>query len=188
MIHVSHVADTLQSLILVSHVSDTLQPLILVSHVADALQPLILASHVADTLQPLILASHVAEMIIGSTFDMDPSQQIYAKLFQFDYLQAETTSGTTITPLLSQNSSVVIFQKSNAILITDALINLQRIEKLVREMDKPQAVREEIKFIKLNFVQATEMQQRIGIAMPHGLPVGGRFSDNLVDHRPSVRW
>ena len=105
--------------------------------------------------------SHVPEMIIGSTLDMDPSQQIYAKLFQFDYLQAETTSGTTITPLLSQNSSVVIFQKSNAILITDALINLQRIEKLVREMDKPQAVREEIKFIKLNFVQATEMQQRI---------------------------
>ncbi len=105
--------------------------------------------------------SHVPEMIVASTLEMVPSQQIYAKLFKFDYLQAESTSGTIITPLLSQNSSVVIFQKSNAILITDALINLQRIEHLITEMDKPQEVREEIQFVKLNFVQAAEMQQRI---------------------------
>jgi len=105
--------------------------------------------------------SHVPEMIVGSTLEMNPSQQIYAKLFKLDYLQAETTSGTTITPLLSQNSSVVIFQKSNAILITDALLNLQRIERLIEEMDQPQSVREEIRFVKLNFVQAAEMQKRI---------------------------
>ncbi len=105
--------------------------------------------------------SHVPEMIIGSTLDLPASQQIYAKLFKFDYLQAEATSGTTVTPLLSQNSSVVVFPKSNAMLITDALINLQRIERLVVEMDKPQTIREEIKFIKLNFIQASEMQQRI---------------------------
>ncbi len=105
--------------------------------------------------------SHVPEMIIGSTLDLPASQQIYAKLFKFDYLQAEATSGTTVTPLLSQNSSVVVFPKSNAMLITDALINLQRIERLVGEMDKPQTIREEIKFIKLNYIQASEMQQRI---------------------------
>lgn len=105
--------------------------------------------------------SHVPEMLIGSTLELPASQQIYAKLFKFDYLQAEATSGTTVTPLLSQNSSVVVFPKSNAMLITDALINLQRIERLINEMDKPQEVREEIRFIKLDYVQATEMQQRI---------------------------
>ncbi len=105
--------------------------------------------------------SHVPKMLMGSTLDLPPSQQIYAKLFKFDYLQAEATSGTTVTPLLSQNSSVIVFPKSNAMLITDALINLQRIERLVNEMDKPQEIREEIKFIKLNYIQATEMQQRI---------------------------
>ena len=105
--------------------------------------------------------SHVPEMIVGSTLEMAPSQQIYAKLFKLDYLQADTASGTTVTPLLSQNSSVVVFQKANAILITDALLNLQRIEQLVNSMDKPQEIREDIKFIKLNFIQAQEMQQRI---------------------------
>ena len=105
--------------------------------------------------------SHVPEMIVGSTLELAPSQQIYAKLFKLGYLKAETTSGTTITPLLSQSSSVVVFQKSNAILITDALINLQRVERLIKEMDKPQSVREEVKFVKLKFVQAIEIQQRI---------------------------
>tara|TARA_B110000008_G_C16971670_1_gene564179 strand:- start:2929 stop:3708 length:780 start_codon:yes stop_codon:yes gene_type:complete len=86
--------------------------------------------------------SHVPEMIIGSTLDLPSSQQIYAKLFKFDYLQAEATSGTTVQPLLSQNSSIVVFPKSNAMLITDDLINLQRIERLVVEMDKQQEIRE----------------------------------------------
>ncbi len=105
--------------------------------------------------------SHVPEMIVGSTLGLSASQQIYAKLFKFDYLQAETTSGTTVTPLLSQNSSVIIFPKSNAMLITDALINLQRIERIIDAMDKPQEIREEIQFIKLDYIQAAEMQQRI---------------------------
>ena len=105
--------------------------------------------------------SHVPEMLIGSTLDLPASQQIYAKLFKFDYLQAEATSGTTVTPLLSQNSSVVVFPKSNAMLITDALINLQRIERIINEMDKPQDIREDIRFIKLDYIQAAEMQQRI---------------------------
>ncbi|MFT5826962.1 MAG: general secretion pathway protein D, partial [Yoonia sp.] len=105
--------------------------------------------------------SHVPKMLVGSTLDLPPSQQIYAKLFKFEYLQAETTSGTTVTPLLSQNSSVIVFPKSNAMLITDALINLQRIERIIDEMDKPQEIREEIQFIKLDYIQAAEMQQRI---------------------------
>jgi general secretion pathway protein D len=105
--------------------------------------------------------SHVPEMIIGSTLELQPSQQIYAKLFQFEYLNAEQTSGTIITALLSQNSSVVAFPKSNALLITDALINLQRIENIIDQADRPQAIREEIQFIKLNFVQAAEMQERL---------------------------
>jgi general secretion pathway protein D len=104
---------------------------------------------------------HVPEMIIGSTLELQPSQQIYAKLYKFEYLNAEQVSGTMISPLLSQNSSFVAFPKSNALLITDALINLQRIESIVKDADRAQDIREEIKFIKLEYVQATEMQDRI---------------------------
>jgi general secretion pathway protein D len=104
---------------------------------------------------------HVPEMLYGSTLDMAPSQQIYAKLFRFDYLNAEQASGTLISPLLSQNSSFIPFPKSNALLITDALINLQRIETILAEADQPEALREKIKFIKLSFIQAAEAQSQL---------------------------
>ncbi|MGB0258735.1 MAG: secretin N-terminal domain-containing protein, partial [Coraliomargarita sp.] len=53
------------------------------------------------------------------------------------------------------------FPKSNALLITDALLNLQRIESILTEADQAQTIRESIHFIKLDYVQATELQDRI---------------------------
>jgi len=104
---------------------------------------------------------HVPEMLVDSTLDLPSSQQIYAKLFQLDYLDAEQVNGNIVAPLLSQNSGVVIFPKSNALLISDALINLQRIENILTEADRPQATRETVEFIKLDFVQAREMQDQL---------------------------
>lgn len=105
--------------------------------------------------------THVPQMLGGSTLDLDPSQQIYAKLFKLDYLSAESGAAPMVQSLISQNSSVITFAKSNALLITDALINLQRIETILTEADRPQTVREQIKFVKLNYVQASEMQSRL---------------------------
>lgn len=105
--------------------------------------------------------THVPALIAGSTLELDPSQQIYAKLFKFDYLNAEQAGAPLVQNLVSQNSSVVPFPKSNALLITDALINLQRIEKILADTDQPQAVRENIEFIKLEFIQSAEMEERI---------------------------
>jgi general secretion pathway protein D len=105
--------------------------------------------------------THVPQMLAGSTLDLEPSQQIYAKLFKLDYLSAEEGAAPMVQSLISQNSSVITFAKSNALLITDALINLQRIENILNEADRPQVVREKIEFIKLDYVQASEMQDRL---------------------------
>lgn len=105
--------------------------------------------------------TQVPIMLAGSSLDLDPSQQIYAKLFKLDYLNATEAAAPLVQNLVSQNSSLVPFPKSNALLITDALVNLQRIETILAEADRAQIVREEIKFVKLDFVQAAEMQERI---------------------------
>jgi general secretion pathway protein D len=105
--------------------------------------------------------SQVPIMLAGSSLELDASQQIYAKLFKLDYLNAVEAGAPLVQNLVSQNSSVLPFPKSNALLITDALVNLQRIETILKDADRAQVVREEIKFIKLDFVQATEMQERI---------------------------
>lgn len=105
--------------------------------------------------------SHAPTLLPGGTLGLAPSQQIYAKLFKLDYLNAEQAGAPLVQNLVSQNSSVIPFPKSNALLVTDALINLQRIETILAGADRPQAVRETIKFIKLEFIQAREMQERI---------------------------
>ena len=105
--------------------------------------------------------SHVPEMLTSSTLELQPSQKIYAKLFKLDFLKVEEAGGTLISPLLSQNSSFVLFPKSNAVLVTDALLNLQRIETLLTDADKGRPLREDMRFIKLNFIQATEAQTQI---------------------------
>jgi general secretion pathway protein D len=107
------------------------------------------------------VSSQVPIMLAGSSLELDASQQIYAKLFKLDYLKAVEAGAPLVQNLVSQNSSVLPFPKSNALLITDALVNLQRIETILADADRAQVIREEIKFIKLDFVQAAEMQERI---------------------------
>ncbi len=104
---------------------------------------------------------HVPRMINESTLAMPASKQIYAKLFALDYLVAEEANTSIVAPLLSPNSGVVIISKFNALLITDALLNLQRIESVLTEADQAQTIRETIQYVKLNFVQATELQDFI---------------------------
>lgn len=104
---------------------------------------------------------HVPQMLVGNTQELQPSQQIYAKLFKLDYLDVEQALGSIVQPLLSQNSSAVPFPKSNALLITDALINLQRIEDILEQTDQAQTVRESVEFVKLNFIQAADARNQI---------------------------
>ena len=93
--------------------------------------------------------------------DDRPVNRFTQKLFPLKYLVADDANTSIVAPLLSPSSAVVIFPKSNALLITDALINLQRIESVLNEADQAQIIRESIQFIKLDYVQASELQSRI---------------------------
>ena len=106
-------------------------------------------------------STQVPNMIFGSTLDQPGSQQIYAKLFKLEYLVADATTTALVTPLLSPNNNLTLFPKSNAFLITDTLMNLQRVESILQDADKPQEIREIIEFIKLEFIQAKDMESRL---------------------------
>ncbi len=78
------------------------------------------------------------EMISGSTFDYPPSGRIATKLFQLNFLRVNEFI-PQMTPLLSPGvaNGVVPLDKANAALITDSISNLQRVELLINELDKP---------------------------------------------------
>lgn len=106
-----------------------------------------------------IINSQVARPWEGTTLNAVPSQMIYEKIFELDFLTPEEAA-TILQPLMSTGSPIA-FSKSNLILITDALINLQRIERLLPTLDEPGKLNTRMLFYQLQNLQATEIVRRL---------------------------
>lgn len=95
----------------------------------------------------------------GTTLDATPTQQIYEKLFKLDFLSVEEAV-QNIQPLMSQGAPIA-FNKSNFLLITDALVNLQRIERILKMIDQPANLNKKIMFFQLQNIDAQDVLQRL---------------------------
>lgn len=105
------------------------------------------------------IATQAPVIINDSTLKDSPSQKIYSKFFYLDYLNTEEVI-TMIKPLLTQGNPIS-FPKSNAILVTDPLINLQRIEDVISKVDQPAEVKVVTLFYHLKHVSATDIVKRL---------------------------
>jgi general secretion pathway protein D len=82
--------------------------------------------------------SEAPEMVTGSSLNLPPSGKIVTKVFELNFLRvAEFVPQimTFMTPGIG--SGVVQLEKSNVVLVTDSLENIQRIERLLAQVDKP---------------------------------------------------
>jgi general secretion pathway protein D len=73
----------------------------------------------------------------GPATALSPSQRIYIKMFHLKYapaLEVQAQLNAFATPNVS---SLILFEKANSLLITDSLLNLQRMEKLLETIDRP---------------------------------------------------
>ncbi len=80
---------------------------------------------------------HVPIWLDGPASSLSPSQRIYIKMFHLEYapaLEVREQLNPFATPSVG---SLLVFEKANSILITDALLNLQRMEKLLETIDRP---------------------------------------------------
>jgi type II secretory pathway component GspD/PulD (secretin) len=78
---------------------------------------------------------HVPIWIEGPASVFEPSQKIYMKLFKLNYAQAKDIV-THLTPFKTEVGQLVLLENANSILVTDALLNLQRMERLLENMDR----------------------------------------------------
>lgn len=106
-----------------------------------------------------IINRQVARVWTGSTLDATPSQTIYEKVFELDFLETAEAAGL-IQPLMTQGAPLA-FDKSNFLLIADSLINLQRIERLLPIIDSPSRLRTEMLFFELQNIGSEQVVQRI---------------------------
>lgn len=77
--------------------------------------------------------------IEGSTLDLPAGGTIASKLFQLRYLRVSEFAAQQLNSLLQPAlaAAPALFEKANAVLVTDTISNLQRIEQLVRQLDQP---------------------------------------------------
>lgn len=102
------------------------------------------------------------EMILGSAFDQPASGKIGTKVFQFDFLRViefmPQLQGL-LTP--GVGGGVVVLDKTNAALVTDSISNLQRIENLIKVLDRPATSGLIPKFYPLKSAKASDLVNKL---------------------------
>lgn len=106
-----------------------------------------------------VITQQVARLWEGSTLDATPTQTPYQKIFELDFLTTEEAVGL-LAPLMSQGVPIA-FDKSNLLLITDSLINLQRIERLLPVLDQPAKLKTEMLFFQLDNISSEQVARRV---------------------------
>jgi general secretion pathway protein D len=112
---------------------------------------------------PLNLArTEAPEFIEGSTLGLPPSGRITSKLYQLKFLRASEFA-PQIGGLLNAGAAAppVIFEKTNSMLLTDTVSNLQRIENLMQQLDQPALQGFAPKFYRVNNSTASALVTKL---------------------------
>ena len=119
------------------------------------------------------------EMIDGSTLDLPPSGRVVTKLFRLGFLHVNELKDQVL-PLLNQQSfgPPVLFEKTNAVLITDSLSTIQRVERLIQELDKPSTASLQPKFYPLQYAKASDLVNKITALLKP--PLSNRLSNTTT--------
>lgn len=128
------------------------------------------------------------DLIEGSTLDLEPSGRIATKLFAFEFVQVGQFGGKIASLLNPQLGGAMPFEQANALLVTDSISTLQRIELLVRELDQPNVSSLEPKFYPLVYAKASDLanQMRNILQGPAAQQLGTSTSFNADDRTNQI--
>lgn len=119
------------------------------------------------------------ELIEGSTLGLPASGRVASKLFTFRFLRASEII-PQISALLNpgMGAAPIVVERANAALITDTLSNLQRIELLLGQLDRPTGEHAVPRFFTLTNAKATDVANSIRTLLAP--PAGSQFSASTV--------
>jgi general secretion pathway protein D len=104
--------------------------------------------------------SEAPEMITGSTFAQAASGKVATKIFQLEFMRVTEFAQMVQTMLNPNLQGLVQLQNANAAIITDSVSNLQRVELLLRELDRPTGGMKP-KFYPLTSAKASDLVTKI---------------------------
>jgi general secretion pathway protein D len=128
------------------------------------------------------------EMITGSLLGMPPSGRVASKVFELVNLRAQEFVTQLNTLLNVQLGGAVLFNNTNAFLVTDSISNLQRVEELIVALDRPAPTDFTPKFYSLRFAKASDLVSRVKLMLqsPNQLALGNSLSLSADDRTNQV--
>ena len=109
-----------------------------------------------------LIRTEAPEFVEGSTLDLPPGGRIIAKLFTLEFLRVAEfvpQASQLLNPALG--SAPVIFEKNNSVLITDSVSTLQRIEQLLKTLDRPAAAGLAVKNYTVTNAKASDLVNKL---------------------------
>ena len=97
------------------------------------------------------------ELITVSSLELPPSGRIASKLFHLEFLRVSEFAGRAGNLLNTQLGGAILFDQANAMLVTDTISTLQRIEILLNELDRPVTAGITPKFYSLQYAGASDL-------------------------------
>ena len=108
-----------------------------------------------------MVRTEAPEMIEGSTLDLPAGGKAASKLFQLEFARAQEVMGL-LQPILGQYyGGPVMLPNANALLITDSVSNLQRVERLLQQLDRPVVSGMKPKFYQLTEAKASDVVNKL---------------------------
>ena len=101
------------------------------------------------------------ELITESTLDLPASGKVASKIFDLQNLKAQEFVPQLNSLLNVQLGGAILFNNTNAFLVTDSISNLQRVEQLLRTLDRPASTDFSPKFYPLHFAKASDLASRV---------------------------
>jgi len=101
------------------------------------------------------------ELLTESTLGLPASGKVASKIFSLQNLKAQEFVPQLNTLLNVQLGGAILFNNTNAFLVTDSISNLQRVEQLLLSLDRPASTDFSPKFYPLHFAKASDLASRV---------------------------
>lgn len=122
----------------------------------------------------LVAKAESPQLITGSVLSLPPSGRIASKIFTLKHANAQELVAQIASGLNTTLASPpVYFGRNNALLITDSISNLQKIETLTMQIDKPQLDLVVTKSYVLKNAMATDMVTKLNSMLRSPATVSG---------------
>ncbi len=117
-----------------------------------------------------VTRTEAPEMITGSAFSQPASGKIATKIFQLEFMRVQEFAGMVQSMLNPNLQGLVQLAAANAAIITDTVSNLQRVELLLRELDRPTGGMQP-KFYTLKSAKASDLVGKLRTILQGALQI-----------------